>query len=426
MPLNAKQSYNELSKYHQFYATFHSAYELSSENFITVPPRTIIVSTFHDNSMESYGQRRIYMNMIDEKDYLVHSLLTNNDDIPEHHKFHNKTIYMPGSCIPNIALEFVQHDKEPMILGVFDINNVYNNEDYDDITIENGEKSYNFNKLKFINSSILPSDMINRKDLFLKNVLSVIHNHSSADYGHIIFLEGCAGINFEDAYLNRSNLTKTDLSKIKKNKNSLIDLSSALSKYNRECVLESLQKFTAKFTFYDKSPIDFSKYQHTKYNFKYDDVYKKKIRQVDKYVSGYFDKLSDRRLSDINEEDIYYKLSGETAGTSGMSISEPVPETVPEPLPEPKSQSKSKLKSKLKSKKKKKETEPVNVFDKYFKKEVTHILSPKKGKKKSSLISARLRKSPKKSSPRKIQTVLRRSSRLITSRKVYDGRRKKS
>jgi hypothetical protein len=410
MPLNAKQSYEELSKCHQFYASFHSAYELSSVNFITVPPKTIIVSTFHDNSMESYGNRRIYMNMIDEKDYLVHSLLTNNDDIPEHHKFHNKTIYMPGSCIPNIALEFVQHDKEPMILGVFDINNVYNNEDYDDITIENNEKNYNFNKLKFINSSILPSDMINRRDLFLKNVLSVIHDHSSADYGYIIFLEGCAGINFEDTYLNRSNLTKTDLSKIKKDKNSLIDLSWALSKYNRECVLDSLQKFTSKFTFYDKSPIDFSKYQHTKYNFEYDDVYKKKIRQVDKSVSGYFNKLSDRRLSDINEEDIYYNKSGETEGTPGMSIT---PEPVPEPEPtESNSRLKSRLKSKLKSrlKSKKKKPEPVNVFDKYFKKEVTQILSPKKTKK----------------SPRKIQTVPRRSSRLTSSRNVYDGRKRNS
>ena len=108
MPLNAEDSFNELRNYRQFYSTFHSSYELSPENFIKVPPKTIIVSTFHDNEISSHDQEKIYLEMLMKKNYLLNSLLTENDNIPEYHKFHNKTIYMPGSCIPNIALEFIK------------------------------------------------------------------------------------------------------------------------------------------------------------------------------------------------------------------------------------------------------------------------------------------------------------------------------
>jgi hypothetical protein len=57
-----------------------------------------------------------------------------------------------------------------------------------------------------------------------------------------------------------------------------------------------------------------------------------------------------------------------------------------------------------------------NVFGEYLSKQVQEILSPKKVR--------RLKKNQKKPSPtRKIQT-LRRSSRIASSRKVYDGKRK--
>ena len=39
--------------------------------------------------------------------------------------------------------------------------------------------------------------------------------------------------------------------------------------------LDSLQRFTTNFSFYDKSPIDFSKYRKYNWNFAIEDVYKK-------------------------------------------------------------------------------------------------------------------------------------------------------
>ena len=379
MPLNPTESYEELSKYHQFYCSFHSAYELSEQNFLKVPPKTIIVSTYHDNSIESYNQQKIFTELIDVKNYLTKCLLTDNDDIPEHHKFHNKTIYMPGSCIPNIAVEFINYNPENlMVLGVFDINNTYNNDNFDDITTEN---QMEFNKHKFMNSSILPLNMVSRRDLCLKDLMDIIISHNHYNYGYIIFIDGCSTINFGDTYLSKSNISTKDLSKIRKANvdTNILKLSSVYTKYNRKCILDSLKKFTAEFSFFDKSLIDFSDYP--KHNFEVTEEYKTKYKKDLRDVNRYFSKLSD---VEEEEKNIYYiPPSGESVGSLGP------------------------LSSHVSGSDKNKE----NLFDKYFQKEVTQILSP--------------RKKPSRSETRKIQP-LRRSSRIASSRKMYDGKRRRS
>jgi hypothetical protein len=389
MPLNSEDSYNELVKYRQFYCSVHSAYQFSHENFIKVPPKTIIVTTSSDNSISSHDQIGLYFDLIDIKNYLVKILLTENDDIPEYHKLHNKTIYMPGSCIPNIGIQFAKiSEKDSNILGIFDINkNIWNNDEYDEITKND---KLTINREKFNNASIVPSIFSNNKNLYFKDTIKIIHDLNPDEYGYIIFIDGCTDIMNDDSYVNF--LSKKDLNVIRKNsieKNQL-DLSTEYTKYNQQCVLDSLQKFTGKFTFYDKSPIDFSQYIKYKKNFIPNEIYKKKYRQQNKDVNKYFSKLSD--IQEESENDIYYNKSGESVGTIGMSTSM--------------SKSEPKLSGKPRP----------NVFGEYLSKQVQEILSPKKVR--------RLKKNQKKPSPtRKIQT-LRRSSRIASSRKVYDGKRK--
>jgi hypothetical protein len=433
MPLNPTESYEELSKYEQFYASFHSAYELSSENFIKVPPKTIIVSTFNDNSISSLDQISVFHDMIlNEKDYLVHSLLTENDDIPEYHKFHDKTIYMPGSCIPNIALEFIQNKNDiiPLPMGITNIKKLYN----DNHTIADDPYGsytrkysiYDF-KTQFVErlnkDSIVPKHLENLRTLTLKDVIQIIHDYDPDEYGYLIFIDGCSVINYGGKYLKKSKISIEDRDEINQYSEfeNILRLSSAYTKYNRDCVLDSLQKFTDQFTFYDIPPSFFKYYPKYGFNFDKEDAYKTKYKKELKYVNKYATKLPDRRLSDINEDenDIYYNKSRESVGTAVMSSNRTIgPQWPSDRAPD------------------------ENLFEKYFDEEVTQILyppsvikksSPRVIKKSSPKILRRsnrvaTRKSPRKlktsrsKSPRKIKTV-RRSSRLASSRNVYDGRK---
>lgn len=393
MPLNPTESYEELSKYHQFYCSFHSAYELSEQNFLKVPPKTIIVSTYHDNETTSYDHPRINMELFSKKNYLIHALLTKNEHIPEYHKFHNKTIYMPGSCIPNIALEFMNEAGHYLTMGIFDIDKIYHNPD-----LEGYEYIYtdDFNNA-FVRKSIVPEHLANNKNLTLLDLIRIIRLYSNDEY-YIIFIDGCAGINYGNRRLQINKMiSKTDKNKIGKDtiEKNKIKLSSAYTENNRECVLDSLQKFTSKYSFYNnkkKLPIDFSNYPEYSKNIEPEDIYIKKYKKELKDVKRYFSNLSDVDENEEEEKDIYYippeNEKSESIGSLG-------------PLS-------SNLMSISGSGKNKE-----NLFDKYFNKEVTQILSPK-----------RIPKKPSRSQTpsRKIQP-LRRSSRIAATRKMYDGKK---
>jgi hypothetical protein len=192
-------------------------------------------------------------------------------------------------------------------------------------------------------------------------------------------------------------ITKTNKNKIKRDtiENNTIKLSSAYTENNRHCVLDSLQKFTSKYSFYNnikKLPIDFSSYPPYIKNIEPDDIYKKKYKKELKDVKRYFSKLSDVDENEEEEKDIYYipQEKSESIGSLG-----------------PLSSNVMSISGSGKNKE--------NLFNKYLKKEVTQILSPK-----------RIRKKPSRSqSPRKKQS-LRRSSRIEASRKMYDGKRRSS
>jgi len=393
MPLNPTESYEELSKYHQFYCSFHSAYELSEQNFLKVPPKTIIVSTYHDNETSSYDHPRIYRELFSTKNYLIHALLTKNEHIPEYHKFHNKTIYMPGSCIPNIALEFINKEGDNMQMGIFDIDKIYNNRDLLE-AYEYALTDYQFDN-EFNRKSIVPEHLVNNKNLTLLDLIRIIRLYSNDEY-YIIFIDGCSVINYGKKRLEINKMiTKTDKNKIKRDtiENNTIKLSSAYTENNRDCVLDSLQKFTSKYSFYNnkkKIPIDFSRYPPYNKNIEPEDIYKKKYKKELKDVKRYFSKLSDVDENEEEEKDIYYipQEKSESVGSLG-----------------PLSSNVMSISGSGKNKE--------NLFDKYFNKEVTQILSPK-----------RIRKKPSRSqTPRKIQS-LRRSSRIAASRKMYDGKKK--
>jgi hypothetical protein len=409
MPLSPEESYKELSKYEQFYASFHSAYELSSENFIKVPPKTIIVSTFNDNSISSLDQIRVFHDMIiNEKDYLVHSLLTENDDIPEYHKFHDKTIYMPGSCIPNIALEFMQNKNDiiPLPMGITNIKKLYNDNQH----TRKYSTLYDFKKfVELLNKdSIVPKHLKNLITLTLKDVIQIIHDYDPDEYGYLIFIDGCSVINYGGKYLKKSKISVEDINEINQYSEfeNILRLSSAYTKYNRDCILDSLQKFTAQFTFYDIPPSFFKYYPKYGFNFDREDAYKTKYKRELKYVNKYATKLPDRRLSDINEDenDIYYNKSRESVGTAVMSSNRTIgPQWPSDRAPD------------------------ENLFEKYFDEEVTQILYPPRVIKKSSpkILRRSSRVASRSKSPRKIKTV-RRSSRLASSRNVYDGHKRNS
>jgi len=395
MPLNPTESYEDLSKYHQFYCSFHSAYELSEQNFLKVPPKTIIVSTYHDNETSSFDHPIIYKELCLKKNYLIHALLTKNEHIPEYHKFHNKTIYMPGSCIPNIALEFMNNEEGVITLGIFDIDKIYNDRDL----LEAYEYSYYTAEFdnKFNRKSIVPEHLVNNKNLTLLDLIRIIRLYSNDEY-YIIFIDGCSVINYGKKRLEINKMiSKTDKNKIKRDtiENNTIKLSSAYTENNRHCVLDSLQKFTSKYSFYNnikKLPINFSSYSYPPYikNIEPDDIYKKKYKKELKDVKRYFSKLSDVDENEEEEKDIYYipQEKSESVGSLG-----------------PLSSNVMSISGSGKNKE--------NLFDKYFNKEVTQILSPK-----------RIRKKPSQSqSTRKIQP-LRRSSRIASARKMYDGRKK--
>jgi len=393
MPLNPTESYEELSKYHQFYCSFHSAYELSEQNFLKVPPKTIIVSTYHDNETSSFDHPRIYRELFSTKNYLIHALLTKNEHIPEYHKFHNKTIYMPGSCIPNIALEFINKEGDNMQMGIFDIDKIYNNRDLLE-AYEYALTDYQFDN-EFNRKSIVPEHLVNNKNLTLLDLIRIIRLYSNDEY-YIIFIDGCSVINYGKKRLEINKMiTKTDKNKIKRDtiENNTIKLSSAYTENNRDCVLDSLQKFTSKYSFYNnkkKIPIDFSRYPPYNKNIEPEDIYKKKYKKELKDVKRYFSKLSDVDENEEEEKDIYYipQEKSESVGSLG-----------------PLSSNVMSISGSGKNKE--------NLFDKYFNKEVTQILSPKRIRKKSS----------RSQTPRKIQS-LRRSSRIAATRKMYDGKKK--
>jgi len=348
-----------------------------------------------DNSISSHDQIGLYFDLVDIKNYLVKILLTENDDIPEYHKFHNKTIYMPGSCIPNIALEFMNNEEGVMTLGIFDIDKIYNDRDL----LEAYEYSYYTAEFdnKFNRKSIVPEHLVNNKNLTLLDLIRIIRLYSNDEY-YIIFIDGCSVINYGKKRLEINKMiTKTDKNKIKRDtiENNTIKLSSAYTENNRHCVLDSLQKFTSKYSFYNnikKLPINFSSYSYPPYikNIEPDDIYKKKYKKELKDVKRYFSKLSDVDENEEEEKDIYYipQEKSESVGSLG-----------------PLSSNVMSISGSGKNKE--------NLFDKYFNKEVTQILSPK-----------RIRKKPSQSqSTRKIQP-LRRSSRIASARKMYDGRKK--
>ena len=373
MPLNPSESYYELTKYHQFYCSMHSAFQLSSINFTKVPENTIIITSFNDNSLSSYDQKILFYDIIDNKNYLIDCLLTENSDIPEIHKLHNKTIYMPGSCIPNIAIEFNQHKGESVILGIFDIENLYNNNEYDLIDYSDGKSDIDIEKLN--KSSIVKNNM--KKSLFLQDIVKMVNDYSPGL--KLIFVDGCTDINHDPEYLLMSKLSKRDhlTLLIKDEDKLLVDLSTTFTKYNRTCVLDSLQKFTNKFSFYEKSPLDFSNYNKIRYNFRPTEIYKKKYKQEIKDVDKYFSKLPNIEEEDEDEHNIYYNLSTESKGSiSGTSSLKP-------------------------------RSSSTNEFDKYLGKEVKEILYGKKSR----------RRSPSKN----IES--RRSKRIASARKMYDGKK---
>ena len=399
MPLNPTESYEDLSKYHQFYCSFHSAYELSEQNFLKVPPKTIIVSTYYDNETTSYDHPQINRDLFSKKDYLIHALLTKNEHIPEYHKFHNKTIYMPGSCIPNIALEFMNKEgDEMMTMGIFDIDKIYHNPDL----VEGYEYLFRDDfKNAFVRKSIVPEHLANNKNLTLLDLIRIIRLYSNYEY-YIIFIDGCAGINYGNRLLQRNKMiSTTDKNKIGKDtiEKNKIKLSSAYTENNRDCVLDSLQKFTSKYSFYNnkkKLPIDFSKhYPEYNKNIEPEDIYIKKYKKDLKDVKRYFSNLSDVDENEEEEKDIYYIDPDKNKVSESVGSLGPLSSNV----------------MSISGSGKNKE----NLFNKYFQKEVTQILSPERTRKKPS----------RSQTARKIQP-LRRSSRIAASRKMYDGKRRRS
>ena len=81
--------------------------------------------SFDDIDIEMYvglNERELLNNIANNKFYIQDSLLVHNDNLDKYHYLKNKSIYMPGSCVPNFYIDLIQDSKNSC--GIYNANDV--------------------------------------------------------------------------------------------------------------------------------------------------------------------------------------------------------------------------------------------------------------------------------------------------------------
>ena len=258
--MSIKESLEKVKEHEAYIILGHGNLEIHEDDpnlFIKVPNNLIVMLTSNDIDTIMYANDEIkfYKNVVKNNYYIQESLLVNNEDLDKHHYLKNKAIYMPGSCIPNFYLDLEKDKEEPLnSYGIFNTN------DLD------------------IKDNILSPDKIVCKHLIQNNIrLSEILRDMNKGHKKILFINICYTLYFPDDTIQK--------------KYTHIIFSEEFVKFLRECQLDSLEKFTKKFTCFKK---DIPKYLTTKFDdeyYDYEDENKIRNKKILNDVSKYFSTL---------------------------------------------------------------------------------------------------------------------------------------
>ena len=305
----ANESFEELKTYKPLYVSCHGNFTFTDNNFITIPNDMIVVYTINDFDISTKDDYYLIEDLRDHHHYLQHMLFTDNNNIPVYHKLHNKVIYMPGSCMPNFGISFEQYKPtNPIVAGIFDIDynifgdtnikrdsyNQYINKKsiFSDIELNELNDKYLFDLFNSINMKVngkkliyldfcsnmgvetLHNDPTNLKKVFnLENKDYKKYNYEVGEKVDVLITNKKwrkseiikINKNSYDVKLLRqwwepSTVPEKELLNIKKQNirkyNELeyiakhVELGAVMDKYNRDCLLDSLQDFNSKYSFY--------------------------------------------------------------------------------------------------------------------------------------------------------------------------------
>jgi hypothetical protein len=240
--------------YDAYIVTGHGDLEIHEDDqnlFIKVPKNLIVMLSFDDidvSMLSHRNEREFLRNITNNKYYIQDSLLVHNDDLDRYHYLKNKSIYMPGSCIPDFYFNLKQDSINSC--GIYNANN---------LEIKNG---------------ILHPVKIVYKHLIKDNIrLSEILKDMNKGKKKILFINICYSL-----YISYD-----------KDKNTHVIISEEFVKFLRECQLDSLEKFTKKFKYFKKENIPeyLTKTTYDRY-FTREDVNKIRNRRTVNDVSQYF------------------------------------------------------------------------------------------------------------------------------------------
>lgn len=293
-PKNPEDSFQELTGYQSFYVSGHSAFVNSAEKkFIKIPDNIIVVALFNNYDVTNSDDIFFLSSLANKEHYLQHMILTENADHDEYDKLRNKTIFMGGSCITNFDISFESYPDDPIVYGIFDVDkDIYNNSELK--TIEYNPYSLR-DKTNIMNKFSLP---ITTRDMTLEYIFN---DYFSDNYQKIIYIDICTPITDD-----RFNDFKD------------INFGYYLEKNNMKCILDSLQRFTSKFSFYDKPKFN---YYGTKLKTRKNNMLKARNKSYIDRTNNFLSKLSES--SGVNKKSSQKKKSSPKKKLSPKKKSSP-------------------------------------------------------------------------------------------------------
>ena len=264
------ESLKKVKEYESYIITGHGNLEIHEDDpnlFIKVPNNLIVVLTFNDIdvSMSADVEIKFYKNVANNKYYIQESLLVNNEDLDKYHFLKNKAIYMPGSCIPNFYIDLTHDPENPEIpSGIFNASNV-------DI------KNNNLNLDKIVYNNLI------RNNIRLSEILKEMNKGEKK----ILLINICYVLVFPE---DEDSEIKGFFGRREKELNTHIIFSEEFVKFLRECQLDSLEKFTKKFTCFKKNDVPeyltrTKKFSYYTYDYENKIRNAKAINDVNKYFS---------------------------------------------------------------------------------------------------------------------------------------------
>ena len=248
---------SKLEEYDTYYITGHGSIDPSAKLFTKVPTNMIFVmctQNFDSVMICDEVEKKFTEDLIKYGDnYLRKSLLVDNNDLPLSHLLKNKIIYMEGSCVPNLTLKFRD---QFLSTGIFKVSSL--------------KKSSIGTDKKYIQNvySLMQKTLFHSDDVFI-TLENILNSRYFSKNKNIVYMSMCTAIWFNKLFqvpvfknimdLNPlpdsevediiENLSEKDKITIKQ------EFVSSLEECNRNCYLNSLEKFSTTFPNYDSDKI---------------------------------------------------------------------------------------------------------------------------------------------------------------------------